>query len=149
MRKKKDKERTAGLSTYQKANDPAAEERGTEYHPPPGSVLLTEVVESEVFDYDALKEDDDLELWVIRVPDGISPKHLNNQQIPVPSSSHTQQVGTLSRKNATYDIWSVCPDTIENEGQPPAPAGGEEALGLTCLVPRIKKGSKLFTGEGK
>ncbi len=165
--KRREKEAEAATSVYQKATDLAAEERrGTAYRPPPGSILLSDAIESEVFDYDTLKEDDDLELWIIRVPDGvrvfayivflslfsrlfsqITPKHLNNQQIPVPSSSHTQQVGTLSRKNATYNIWSVRPETFETEGRPPAPAGGDETLGLTCLVPRKKKDSKLYTGE--
>ncbi|KLO19636.1 hypothetical protein SCHPADRAFT_935136 [Schizopora paradoxa] len=141
-KKEKRKEKETG---YQKANDPVEEEgRNTTCRPPPGSVLLLDTIDSETFDYDALKEDDDLELWIIRVPDGISPKHLNNQQIPVPSSSSTQQIGTLSRKHATYDIWSVCPQTIHNDGQPPAPAGGDETLGLTCLVPRKKKDSKLY-----
>ncbi len=67
--KRREKEAEAATSVYQKATDLAAEERrGTAYRPPPGSILLSDAIESEVFDYDTLKEDDDLELWIIRVP---------------------------------------------------------------------------------
>ena len=38
---------------------------------PLGSVLLTEVIDGDDFDYDKLQGNEDLELWVVRVPDGV------------------------------------------------------------------------------
>lgn len=44
-----------------------------EYKPPDGFVLLDHAnADSDDFDWDALKEDEDLELWILRVPEGVS-----------------------------------------------------------------------------
>lgn len=40
-------------------------------HVPPGAILLDNVLSAEEFDYDRLKDDDDLELCVIRLPNGV------------------------------------------------------------------------------
>jgi hypothetical protein len=42
------------------------------YKPPQGVVLLDRVIDSGEFDWDAVNNNDDLELWLIRVPDGVS-----------------------------------------------------------------------------
>lgn len=42
------------------------------YKPPNGSVLLNHNVDSREFDWDEVKNNDDLELWLIRIPDGVS-----------------------------------------------------------------------------
>ena len=39
---------------------------------PLDSVLLSDIVEDSNFDYDTLKADEDLEIWVMRVPDTVS-----------------------------------------------------------------------------
>lgn len=43
-----------------------------EYKPPPGSVLLENTVDAGEFDWDAINNDEDVELWLIRVPDSVS-----------------------------------------------------------------------------
>ena len=43
-----------------------------DYQPPQGAVPVDLDVDTGEFDWDALKDDDDLELWVIRVPQGVS-----------------------------------------------------------------------------
>lgn len=60
-------------------------------------------------------------------------------KLDVPSSSQSARIGSLNRKHATYDIWSVGDD--DNQ-----PVGGEEIKELTCLLPRKKK-VKLYQGE--
>ena len=57
-------------------------------------------------------------------------------------------VGTLSRKRADYDVWSIQSDQNIDGGDMERPTiGGEEVLDLTCLLPRSKKGGKLFFGK--
>lgn len=41
------------------------------YKPPKGSVLLEHEADAGEFDWDSVKNDDDTELWLIRVPDGV------------------------------------------------------------------------------
>lgn len=43
-----------------------------DYQPPQGAVPVDLDVSPGEFDWEALKDDDDLELWVIRVPQGVS-----------------------------------------------------------------------------
>lgn len=47
----------------------------------------------------------------------------------------------MSRKQNTYDIWSIRGDDSEVD----TVAGGEEVLGLSCLLPR-KKDGKMVSG---
>lgn len=58
-----------------------------------------------------------------------------------PSSSRTGIIGSLKRKSAAYDVWSLGQDS----GDDPA-VGGEEIKGLSCLLPRKRKGGKLYPG---
>ncbi|KAL5490666.1 hypothetical protein ACEPAI_5500 [Sanghuangporus weigelae] len=119
---------------------------------PPGYVRLTDVLDAEEFDWDSLKEgNDDLELVVLRVPEGIKPKHLSHLSLSLPTSQATtaQKLGSLSRKSGVYDVWSIphpsssssMPDYDEMSG--PA-VGGEELLSMNVLLPRKKKGGKLY-----
>jgi hypothetical protein len=41
------------------------------YEPPEGAVLLDHTVDVGAFEWDALKDDDDAEMWLIRVPDSV------------------------------------------------------------------------------
>lgn len=44
-----------------------------DYAPPPGAVLVEkEEVDGGEFDWDKINNDEDLELWLIRVPEGVS-----------------------------------------------------------------------------
>lgn len=107
------------------------------YKPPPGSKLFDHAFENETFDWDSVQKDDDLEIWLIRVPDSVKPKNLDGLEIDAPSSSRSGQVGSLSQKNAVYDIWSMGDDDTEF-------AGAEELRGLSCLLPRRRKKGKLY-----
>ncbi|TFY51643.1 hypothetical protein EVG20_g10905 [Dentipellis fragilis] len=61
------------------------------------------------FDYDALKADDDAEIWLIRVPADIKPKHLADLQLDAPRAGRSGLVGSLARKERTYDVWASDP----------------------------------------
>ncbi|KAF9239132.1 DNA-directed RNA polymerase I subunit RPA34.5-domain-containing protein [Melanogaster broomeanus] len=105
------------------------------YEPPAGAVLVDHAIESEHFEWDAIKDDEDSEIWLIRVPDSIKAKHLDGLEIYPPSLS-SGRVGSLTRKNVTYDVWSLGDDET-------GVVGGEELRGLSCLLPRKKKKGKL------
>ncbi|KAF8061749.1 hypothetical protein FPV67DRAFT_1510175 [Lyophyllum atratum] len=108
-----------------------------DYKPPAGATLLQNVGDAGEFDWDALANDDDLELWLIRVPESVKPKYLESTTIEVPPAPKTSRTGTLKRKHATFDIWSVGED--DEHG-----IGGEEIKGLSCLLPRKSKKGKLY-----
>ncbi|KAF8801410.1 hypothetical protein BYT27DRAFT_7198187 [Phlegmacium glaucopus] len=114
------------------------------FAPPPGTVLLKEEdADAGEFDWDTINDDEDLELCLIRIPDSVKPKYLENVQLhmPISSSSSTPSqnacVGILKRKHTTFDIWAV-----GNDGE--QPIGGEELKSLSCLLPRKKKKGKLY-----
>lgn len=65
------------------------------------------------------------------------------------SSSAVGRVGNLSRKTATYDIWSLSPPSSRQNGstgEPQHSVCAEELNGLSVLLPRKRKGGKLFLG---
>jgi len=41
------------------------------YRPPAGAVLLDHKIESKEFEWNAIRDNDDLEIWLIRVPDSV------------------------------------------------------------------------------
>ncbi len=119
-----------------------------------------EDVDAEEFDWETLKKDDDLELWLIRVPESVSrsstpmwyaklsyysrnaqikPKHLDKVEVTFSASSQTACIGTLNRKYSSFDIWSM------GEGDE-QPVGGEEIKSLSCLLPRKGKRGELYPG---
>ncbi len=128
------------------------------YVPPADTVRVgDEDVDAEEFDWETQKKDDDLELWLIRVPESVSrstpmwyaklsyfsrnaqikPKHLDKVEVTFSASSQTACIGTLNRKYSSFDIWSM------GEGDE-QPVGGEEIKSLSCLLPRKgKKGRAL------
>jgi hypothetical protein len=71
----------------------------------------------------------------------VKPKYLENAKVELPSSSKSARIGTLNRKHATYDIWSV------GDNDDDQPVGGEEIKGLSCLLPKKSKNGKLFRGD--
>ncbi|GAW03142.1 glycoside hydrolase [Lentinula edodes] len=92
------------------------------------------------WDWDTFKKDPELELWVIRVPNGVKPKHLENMTISLPES---------------YDVWNVCSSSTSGNGdiggvevgrldEEGTAGGGEEMRGLSCLLPRKKKHGELY-----
>ncbi|KAJ6630273.1 hypothetical protein B0H10DRAFT_2207957 [Mycena sp. CBHHK59/15] len=116
------------------------------YRPPRKSVLLDKSAEMGDFDWDALNGNDDLELWLIRIPEGrdggaqVKPKYLETAQLAAPPrGSKSGKLGMLQRKHTAYDIWSVGDDAPEE-----LPIGGEEIKGISCLLPRRSKKGKLY-----
>ncbi|KAF8549808.1 hypothetical protein OG21DRAFT_1420722 [Imleria badia] len=121
------------------------------YAPPEGAVLLDHSVDVGPFEWEALKDDEDTEIWLVRVPDTVRPKHLQGLDIdPASSSSRTARIGCLTRKSASYDVWSIGHDhdhadaDANDEGAEDAVAGAEELRGLACLLPRKRKHGKLY-----
>ena len=135
------------------------------YEPPADAILVDHDVDAGGFDWDAVKDNDDVELWLMRIPEGVrgvyrditfasvahigplakvKPKFLENVRIEQPSSSKSQRLGIMERKYATYDIWSMGPEDKEDH-----PVGGEEITGLSCLLPRRRKNGRVFQGENK
>ena len=45
------------------------------YEPPPGAELFDHSFEDEKFDWDSIKKDEDLEIWLIRLPDSVGVRH--------------------------------------------------------------------------
>ncbi|KIJ92069.1 hypothetical protein K443DRAFT_114158 [Laccaria amethystina LaAM-08-1] len=107
------------------------------YKPPAGAVLIEEDVDAGEFDWDKVNGDD-VELWLIRVPESVKPKYLENLQVEVPSSSKSTRIGSVKRKHATFDIWSV------GENDDDLPVGGEEIKNISCLLPKKGKKGKLY-----
>ncbi|KAA1477668.1 hypothetical protein DENSPDRAFT_752382, partial [Dentipellis sp. KUC8613] len=94
------------------------------------------------FDYDALKGDDDAEIWLIRVPADIKPKHLAGLQLDAPRAGRSGIVGSLARKERTYDVWAS--DPRGSAGEHGHAGVGEELATTAVLVPRTGKGGQLF-----
>ncbi|KAF5374578.1 hypothetical protein D9757_010162 [Collybiopsis confluens] len=144
------------------------------FRPPEGMSIVQDVENEDndnEWDWDAFNQNEELELWLIRVPNGIKPKHLENLSIDLPPSKSrpkSSKVGVLNRKTEDYDVWTVnlhnsnvasssssadriiggvevSGDAGDNAGA--GVIGGEEMKGLTCLLPRRKKKKK--SGEAE
>ncbi|KAI1791508.1 hypothetical protein LXA43DRAFT_418798 [Ganoderma leucocontextum] len=140
---KKSKEKSKKVKIAHPAAEPEkhgrneGEDASLPYKPPEGYVLMKHGAEETEFDWDAINNDDNLELWVLRVPDGLKPKHLENVKIEAPSSSKTARIGSIDRKSTAYDVWSLGDDDAEA-------VGGDELRAVSCLLPRRKKNGKLY-----
>ena len=128
------------------------------YQVPLGATLAGPSKEGDEFDLDAFKDDDEVELWIMRVPQGvrmiplflsnftnyidqITAKNLEGMKLDVPSGSTSlsAKMGSLVGQSSVYDVWSLGEDAEDI-------VGAEEVKGLTYLAPRHKKRSKLFAG---
>lgn len=105
--------------------------------PPPGAALVDHSGDFGDFDWDTVNDDENLELWLVRVPDGLKTKYLHDLKLDIPSSSKTMRVGHIDRRTTTFDVWALG----EDQGEA---VGGEELKGFTCLLPRRRKGGKLY-----
>lgn len=129
-----------------------------DYTPPEGAVLLDfKEEDAGQFDWDAVNGDENVEIWLIRIPEAVSdkillvriltyslqvkPKQLENLMVDMPSTSHTSCIGTLKRKYMSYDLWDLGDDNGTNL------VGGDEIKGISCLLPRKKKKGKLYLGR--
>ncbi|KAI0823906.1 hypothetical protein BC628DRAFT_1420638 [Trametes gibbosa] len=136
-KKKKTKEAQADSAV-----DPHGKDKGQnpnwDYKPPEGYKAMNLKVDKGPFDWDSIKDDDNLELWVVRVPDGLKPKYLQEAKVELStSSSKTARLGSIDRKSTIYDIWNLGEDGEDT-------VGGEELRGVSTLVPRSKHAGRLF-----
>lgn len=137
--KDKTKKKPAGQPTV--VQTPHGKNEGTNtdwaYQPPAGSVVFDGEVDED-FDWERVKDDEDLELWVVRVPEGVKPKHLQNLKLDAPAANKTARIGSLDRKSASYDVWSL--------GEEPNEAiAADELRNLQPLLPRKKKDTKFYS----
>ncbi|KAF8507995.1 hypothetical protein JB92DRAFT_3121325 [Gautieria morchelliformis] len=108
------------------------------------AVLDTSQVDEE-FDWDLLKDDENKELWILRVPEGFKTKLLDELEIQPPLKNPGAKLSSFERKRAKYDIWSVGHSNHTVEPNADARASrGEEIKGLSCLLPRKKKHGKFY-----
>lgn len=84
----------------------------------------------------------------------VKPKALESLSVdasafPPGSSERTHvKVGTMDRKNAKYDVWSIAEHSDTRNASSPeydieseeSLIGGQEILGLQCLLPRRSNG---------
>jgi len=148
---KKEKRKHSGfVNEHDGPRDEAAEETtmNPAYEPPPGSVPFDHSdVDFGPFDWDSIQNDEDVELWLVRVPDSIRPKNIENLKLDYPPSSpQSVRVGQFERKHAKYDVWSLGEGSreVDNDEAVSEFVGGEELKDLVCLLPRKRKDGKLF-----
>ena len=104
--------------------------------PPNARLLDHEDIDAEELDWDAISKDEDNEVWLIRVPESVKPRHLDGLILNIPAeTSRTTQVGSLERKHSSYNVYS-----LGDEGND---LTSEEMNSLSFLVPRKSKG-KMF-----
>ncbi|KIK64300.1 hypothetical protein GYMLUDRAFT_410975 [Collybiopsis luxurians FD-317 M1] len=163
--KSKGKEKTKAAADATKKS--SEEDPAWAFQPPEGMSVIEDVEDNgEEWDWDAFRKNDELELWLIRVPNGIKPKHLENLSIdlPEPSSSKkpsksrsaNSKVGVLNRKTENYDVWDVDLNRSSSSSSDGIVGGievgriddsgiyAEEMKGLSCILPRKKKRGELF-----
>lgn len=66
------------------------------YEPPEGAVLLDHTVDVGAFEWDTIKDDEDTEIWLIRVPDSVRSNalhlyHLQDNHGPVDQSETSRK----------------------------------------------------------
>ncbi|KAJ6546787.1 hypothetical protein B0H19DRAFT_1162500 [Mycena capillaripes] len=142
--KSKAAEKAKAKSSAQEKGRNEGEDPHWAYVPPKKTERLEESADVGEFDWDALNGNPDLELWLVRIPDGVKPRYLESAQVELPAaarrdSKKSAKMGMLQRKLVAYDIWSVGDDAPEE-----MPIGGEEIKGLSCLVPRKSKKGRLY-----
>lgn len=67
--KKKSKPKPAVVAPNEAKNE--GDDPHWAYEPPEGAILLDHTVDVGTFEWDALRDDEDTEIWLIRVPDSV------------------------------------------------------------------------------
>ncbi|BGP46142.1 hypothetical protein JCM10450v2_001982 [Rhodotorula kratochvilovae] len=124
------------------------------YAPPAGFKPLKATVAQGALDWDELKNDADLELWAVRVPAGLKPKHLDGLTLTLPPSdlpTPQQPIAHFTAKKAEYDAYfsgGAASNKRKRDGadadEGAAPPGAGELAAAVPLVPRKSQGNKLF-----
>ncbi|KAJ3488566.1 hypothetical protein NLI96_g2757 [Meripilus lineatus] len=114
-------------------------EKGKEKEKVRDKIPANHLVHGGEFDWDKLHNKDDLELWIIRVPEALAkPKILESLSLDKPTSSkRTARIGAIQRKHTSYDVWSIGDELNEY-------VGGDEVKSLEPLLPQSSKGNKLY-----
>jgi hypothetical protein len=82
-----------------------------------------------IFNAGRLAEDaEDLELWLVRVPDDLSAEDLDGVQFPLITKEMEKEGALMQIKEKTYRVHRVGPDGITEHG-------GCEMRSMHCLVP--------------
>ncbi|KAI5477820.1 hypothetical protein MNV49_005904 [Pseudohyphozyma bogoriensis] len=132
----------------------------TKYEVPAGYATVKSQNEKSVVDWEEIKSNPNLELWAIRIPDGVKPKHLSGLTIKLPSKltpeNSTLPVGSLASKAGDFDIFVAAEpvksgkrkrDDGERDEKPDVTIGvkgGEEMRALVPMLPKKSAGGKLF-----
>ena len=138
------------------------------YKPPDGMVVMDTPQVDDDFDWDSLNNDENKELWIVRVPEGVSlissdftptsqitptfqfkTKLLDGLDVQQPLAAPGVKLSTLERKRSKYDIWSVehSSSTENSNKDDEQTSRGEEIKKLSCLLPRKKKHGKFYLGS--
>ncbi|KAG7086381.1 hypothetical protein E1B28_002338 [Marasmius oreades] len=134
QKKWKGKMKGKGKVNKEKSTD-KSQDPSWAYKPPHKYSAMKDVHDEDEWDWDTFQGNKDLELWLIRVPDGVKPQHLENVSIQGLSNSKDPKLGTISSKQGKYDIYEY------RDADPPV--GGEEIKNISCLLPRRGKKDEL------
>ncbi|GAA5957937.1 hypothetical protein JCM21900_005561 [Sporobolomyces salmonicolor] len=126
------------------------------YTPPAGLKAVKDSGKRSMLDWDELNDDQELELWAVRVPAGLKAKHLDKVTIQLPSGIPTplQPVAAFSASKSDYNAFLSTgaaakasnkrrrddAEDVAGEGA----QGGNEMQSLVPLVPRRSQGNKLY-----
>ncbi|BGP13913.1 hypothetical protein JCM10213_002556 [Rhodosporidiobolus nylandii] len=123
------------------------------YTAPEGFKAVRVTKAHEQLDWDALNDDQDLELWAVRVPAGVKPKHLDGLTLTLPDAANTasrKAVGHFTAKKADYDVFLTGGEASNKRKRDGEAAevddlpGAKELQSLVPLVPRKTRENKLF-----
>ncbi|KDQ18651.1 hypothetical protein BOTBODRAFT_154605 [Botryobasidium botryosum FD-172 SS1] len=122
---------------------PHGKDEGTHdltWKPERGMAPVEDILELDMFDWDNVKNNDNLELWAVRIPGNLNPKYLDGVSIQLPSTSRTGKLGTHTRKGVTYNIELI----NKQDDSEDSIIGGEEMKSFTCLLPRKRGNQHLY-----
>ncbi|KAH7102023.1 hypothetical protein BKA62DRAFT_829623 [Auriculariales sp. MPI-PUGE-AT-0066] len=112
------------------------------YTPPAGFRSYENITVDDNFDWDAVDADDNLELWLIRVPDGFKSKQLESATLKAPSSRR-RELGSIARKSGAVTHLITRVDNQDETG------AAEEMQAVRCLLPKKRKAGKMFLAQKK
>ncbi|BGO97807.1 Proteophosphoglycan ppg4 [Rhodotorula toruloides ATCC 204091] len=119
------------------------------YSPPEGFKALKAISSKSALDWDDVKEDEELELFAVRVPAGLKAKHLEGVEITLPEGSlvdPVQPVAHFSHKKSEYEVRlsgaSSGKRRRDEDGE--GVAATSELQSLVPLLPRKSHGNKLY-----
>ncbi|BGP22918.1 proteophosphoglycan ppg4 [Rhodotorula toruloides] len=119
------------------------------YSPPEGFKALRATSSKSALDWDDVKEDEELELFAVRVPAGLKAKHLEGAEITLPEGAladPVQPVACFSHKKSEYEVrlanGSSGKRRRNDDGE--GVAATSELHSLVPLLARKSHGNKLY-----